>query len=483
MGNVTLLAGAASLPIVPPLGIDMLGFVNRTVSGQGYGQPMEAGAIVVECRGERTALLAVDMVLCPVETAEQIREKVASAIGCPKQAVLLNLNHSHALPEFPGDYKLGGEYAECTAEEYMFAEYVKSMVVSAARMAANRLEEAEMELGAARAEGISVNRRERTPEGNTKLGWNPEGICDDSVQTVCFRRPRDRSVIATAVNFACHPVIVGKNVPEYSSDYVGPLRDTVRRMLGGECIFLQGACGNILPLEAFCERKGKEIDFGMKVGMRAVESLMDPVDPAATVEKLDFGSVTPISLYRKQRKEISADEVVVSAAEAWVRFPLKSLPTREELTGELQRRLADMEALQGRPNARSLTNPMKYHADWARTMLRKLDEGSLSGHVDAPLQAIRIGNFAICAAPGEIFNEIGLAVKKNSMAKMTFYCGYSNGVLGYFPTAAEYPFGGYEPTVSHRGFSLPAPFAETCERLLTDTGSALVNRLFSTKES
>ena len=38
-----------------------------------------------------------------------------------------------------------------------------------------------------------------------------------------------------------------------------------------------------------------------------------------------------------------------------------------------------------------------------------------------------------------------MAVKERSPATVTLYVGYTNGLISYFPTAAEYPFGGYEP--------------------------------------
>ncbi len=72
-----------------------------------------------------------------------------------------------------------------------------------------------------------------------------------------------------------------------------------------------------------------------------------------------------------------------------------------------------------------------------------------------------------------------MAVKDKSPAKMTFYCGYSNGVVGYFSTAAEYPYGGYEPAISHRGYGLPSPYSPECEKLLVDKGIQLIEQLFS----
>ncbi|MBP1993827.1 hypothetical protein [Paenibacillus eucommiae] len=366
----------------------------------------------------------------------------------------------------------------------MFADYVVLMVASAVELTVSNLEAAEMGLGISEVEGISVNRRERTIDGSTILGWNPEDACDRSVQTVCFRR-KDQSVIATLVNFACHPVVLGKEISEYSSDFVGPLRKMVKKVLGGECLFLQGAAGNILPLEGFSETKGLEVEFGTKLAIKAIESIINPIEPEIVIEKHDFASTTPISVYRRKPMEttFSQSQPMISAKEEWVRFPFRSLPTRNELEAEVERREQEMTLLKENPYARNSTNTIKYHIDWAKAILKRMDEGSLKPYVDAPLQSIRIGNLGICAAPGGIFNEIGLAVKAHSKAKLTLYCGYSNGILGYFPTAQEYPHGGYEPNVSHRGYAMPAAFDPQCESILIEKGSILLNGLFDEDES
>jgi hypothetical protein len=61
-----------------------------------------------------------------------------------------------------------------------------------------------------------------------------------------------------------------------------------------------------------------------------------------------------------------------------------------------------------------------------------------------PLQAIRIGDFAICAIPFETFAEIGLDLKRRSPFPRTMVVGIANGYNGYLPTPAQHKLGGYE---------------------------------------
>ena len=60
------------------------------------------------------------------------------------------------------------------------------------------------------------------------------------------------------------------------------------------------------------------------------------------------------------------------------------------------------------------------------------------------LQAFRIGDLAITAAPVEIFVEIGLEIKEKSPFKTTFTTSLANGYNGYLPTPEHHKLGGYE---------------------------------------
>jgi hypothetical protein len=88
-----------------------------------------------------------------------------------------------------------------------------------------------------------------------------------------------------------------------------------------------------------------------------------------------------------------------------------------------------------------------------------------------------IGDVAVVGTPGEVFSEIGAAVRRRSPFPTTLFAGYCQGMLGYLATAAEHPYGGYEPAVSHRGYDHPAPFAPEAEELLVATASELLDDL------
>jgi hypothetical protein len=61
---------------------------------------------------------------------------------------------------------------------------------------------------------------------------------------------------------------------------------------------------------------------------------------------------------------------------------------------------------------------------------------------------VRINDTAIWSAPVEMFCEIAMHVREQSPFSHTMYFGYTNGWLGYLPTAKGFEEGGYEPRTS-----------------------------------
>jgi hypothetical protein len=66
--------------------------------------------------------------------------------------------------------------------------------------------------------------------------------------------------------------------------------------------------------------------------------------------------------------------------------------------------------------------------------------------IPAELHAIRFGAAALVTSPGEIFNEIGVAIRQASTIPNTIFAGYTNGSIGYVPVPEAYAEGGYEVT-------------------------------------
>lgn len=65
--------------------------------------------------------------------------------------------------------------------------------------------------------------------------------------------------------------------------------------------------------------------------------------------------------------------------------------------------------------------------------------------IGVPTTVIRVDEFTWVTFPGELFHEIGKAVKASTHSRYPFFIGYSNGSLGYLPTQQAHSEGGYEP--------------------------------------
>ncbi|MBQ3075033.1 MAG: hypothetical protein IJC26_03105 [Clostridia bacterium] len=66
-----------------------------------------------------------------------------------------------------------------------------------------------------------------------------------------------------------------------------------------------------------------------------------------------------------------------------------------------------------------------------------------------PLYTITVGDLAFCSIPGELHDSLGKELRETSPYKMTFLCGYSNGLNGYIPASFAFPNGGYEVGQTH----------------------------------
>ena len=117
-----------------------------------------------------------------------------------------------------------------------------------------------------------------------------------------------------------------------------------------------------------------------------------------------------------------------------------------------------------------METPCKPGIGWAPDLGRYLrTTNSGEKMVLLPIRFLRINDdIAIWSAPVELFCEIAMHIRSLSPFPYTFYFGYANGWLGYFPTKAEFPYGGYEPNTS--------PYTEQAEERPDTDGGELSAR-------
>lgn len=476
-------AGAAAGNIDPPLGLPMVGVVRRDqVAGERLG-PLEVTAAAFERDGLRVVICGVDTLGIQSPEVDELRERVAAATGAARAGILLNWNHTHHAP--PGGRSIHGSFGE--REEapgdasLRYIEQLHDAVVATCAAAFDRLEEASIRCGLGHAD-LAINRRQRDADGLVRrLGWHPEGLVDLSVPVLQSVR-RDGSAIATVAGYGAHTVTTGVDYLGYSPDYPGWLRESLRQLTGGECVYLQGAAGNVMPLVAFDGDCREPRRMGRRLALEAAHAIADrPGWPAELVET-GFGSASPLVLFRYA--PAAAEPPALAAVEQEVDFPLLPLPSAAEIASEYERCERELAEAEAAGASESELRILRYHGvNWARRTRAEIESGSPRTSARGAISALRIGDAAIVTGPGEVFTEIGLAVKERSPADVTFYAGYSNGCISYMPTASEYPLGGYEPSYGHKTYGLPAQVSPETERLLIETGVRLVTSLFPERDA
>jgi hypothetical protein len=86
-------------------------------------------------------------------------------------------------------------------------------------------------------------------------------------------------LVATLVNYACHPTTLAWQNTLISPDYVGALRETIERHTAAPCLFLQSASADLGPREGFvgdtaiADRNGRQLAFA---ALSTLEELPQP---------------------------------------------------------------------------------------------------------------------------------------------------------------------------------------------------------------
>ena len=238
--HAELLAGSASADITPPIGGRMYGYGARGANvSEGVHDPLYAKALVLENGDGRLAIVTLDWGTVTEENSERIKRLVKKETGI--ENVLCVASHSHSAPApdpaFPTKRKPYLREAE---------EKIAGAIAAAARSvvpARIRVGHGEVREG--------HNRRKVLPDGTVEMFWeNRERVPTSPVDYqlgVIRVESTSGETIATLVNFQCHPVVLGPENLLISADYPGVMRGLVEDALGGECLFLQGAAGDINP--------------------------------------------------------------------------------------------------------------------------------------------------------------------------------------------------------------------------------------------
>ncbi len=426
-----LSAGIARVVITPPVGISLTGFAGRPPS-TGVHDDLLATALVLTERtasgddtASRAALVALDVLgMYGDAIAPAIKAQVEAVTGIPAARVFLQCSHTHYGPVVSPEME-GGDSPQALAYREALPHHVAGVVAMAD--AARR----PVSLAAARGRvQVGINRRERRPDGRLVLGQHPGGALDSEVQVWRFDAAdgdavepgspagwvgRAPETVAVLLNYACHPVSLASQMRLITADFPGVARAALEQVTGGTALYVQGACGNINP-----SLMGPDWQHPRRLG----HALGGEAIRLALLARPIVG--TPL---RVAREAVDFPGLLPSSAQAG-RERVEALETEGE-------RLA---AQEGNAGARWWNQSRLAQSRRALAAL----EGGEPLVVRGELSVLRLGDAALACNPSELFCETGMAIKQASPFPWTAIAGYTDGAVGYVPTRAAYPEGGYE---------------------------------------
>lgn len=411
--------GLAEIEITPPIGYRMDGYFAERLS-TGTRDPLKARAIVFDQGATKTALVVADLIGVPEALTREVRALAAQKTGIPAASIAITATHTHTGPMFSGPRaRLFSEQAAARhgADPLASVNYpatLRDRLVEVIAAAYAGVSPASLEFVMAREDRVSFNRRFHMKDGTVR--FNPGALNPDIVRAAGPTDPDlpflliakgGRPVGALTV-FALHLDTVGGGT-EYSADYPGHLERELRRAFGDGFIsvFGLGTCGDINHLDVSGRRRLDAHSIGLQL--------------AADV------------LSARPRTAIAAPSL--DAASAVITLPLRRVSEASVAAAR-----ADMSKV-GTAALPFLTQV---------EIVSTLDLASRGPSLDVEVQVFRIApDLAVVLLPGEVFADLGLAIKRASPFTHTLVIELSNDSPAYIPTEKAFAEGSYE-TVNSR---------------------------------
>ena len=432
-----LRAATAQVVITPPTGTPMAGYYHPRAS-TGVHDDLHAKAIVLSQGATTLALIACDLIHVPEPIVEASRKLIESETGIPARNVMISATHAHTGPVIPGGTSrlvFGGKEADL-AQAYAAGLPVK--IARAVKLAIESLQPARIRAGSGNQAQLTFNRRFHMTDGT--VGWNPgkmnprivrpAGPIDPEVGVVSVDTASG-APLATHVNYALHLDTVGGL--EISADYPYTLAKTIAAVRPAMTVFTIGCAGNLNHIDVKSPKPQKGHEEAARIGTALGQEVIGVLKSLETVQPR------------------------IGLATAIVELPLA---THNPEDVEWARQTA---ATYGQPKPAPFLELVK--------AFRILDvEARAKRPLKAEVQAVRLGkDTALIALPGEIFTEIGLAIKQKSPFRQTIVIELSNGSIGYVPDRKAFGEGNYE--------AVSARCAPGSGELLVDAAIRLLNQL------
>ncbi len=450
MNNAKLSVGFARVDITPPLGSFMPGYYQDRRAKK-ILDPLQINMVAFS-DGKTKALVAqYDTEALSDSVADKMRDAIVKATGVERDAIILHASHTHDggfLAQNTGHGSNVQADARATEVDRLYVDLCVSRSADAAVEAIADLKPATLSCGRNVAKRISFVRRYLMKSGKVQTNPgtnNPDivravGTADETVQVL--RVDREGAKPICLINFQTHPDVVGGET--ITADWPGLTRKVFEAATMGEalCVVINGTEGdvnhcNVLPLPG--EENGLHRDFD------AADRGYDHARHMANVL-----ASSALSVWLKCAP-VAAGEIRFHVGN--VRVPANKAKDTDEKNLAWANEVWDLHA--AGKDAEISAKYGCYEMELTTEVARAGRIRNMAKHDDfhdLPITTIAIGpDLAFCGFPGEPFNDIGVAVRKDSPFKLTILSCLTNGSRGYFPFSDSYKQGGYESATSPFG--------------------------------
>jgi hypothetical protein len=408
--------------ITPALGSELAGFDARKGVATAVHDDLYARAVVLEAAGETVALVTLDLIGISQQTTDAVREAIGASTGIAARNVVLCATHTHC-----GPVTIKHFFNTVQPMDEAYLKELTAKTIAAIEEAYEHRTPATLRSSLVKVEGVAVNRR--TESGQP---------IDDVAGVLAIESPEGK-LRAVLVSYACHPTVLGPNTLDVTRDFPHYLDAELTKQLGDgvTVLYFNGTEG--------------DLSIGHKSFLSAV-GVIASFRTYAKAEEIG-GRLAHAVLAGLPRLSVEKPEIVVT--HAIVALPLKSY----ESYAAMQQKTIDAKQALDAANAalpEGVEPPFEVilkRQDFLFTRIEEYYASLLATHpeaktLDVEVSVIRLGDTALLFVPGEVFVEIGLAIRARSPFAKTMFFGLANDYIGYVPTIEQAKLVGYEVVAS-----------------------------------
>jgi hypothetical protein len=459
-----LRVGVAEADITPPKGFPVAGYYHERLA-TGTIDPLKARAIVLRTEQVQAAVVACDLTGIAADLTVEVRRRASARTKIPAEHIILTATHSHTAPDYMKDlYEYLGTRDGRAKAERPYAAKLVGGIVDAIADAHAHVEPVVLEAGSARQDTpVSFNRRFLMRDGSVRTWMSldqpdvlrPAGPIDPEMSLLLVRsaRGQPRGLLS---NFALHLDTVGGT--QWSADYPYYLEQAARKAFDPKLVFLfgNGCCGDINHVDPSKKERNKTDHIGQalaKTLQSGLPNLRRLEQPRLRVRR----ATVPVPLQEVTAEQVAQARPLLVDARAG-----KQIEFFELVRAYKAIMLDQLRNKTPHTKASEFINWGLSHT-WA----------GVGSELPVEVHALTLGSdTAIVFLPGEIFVELGLAIKHASPFKTTLVVELANcKETLYVPTRVACVGGGYEVINSALKPGSGEMLAEAAVRLLREIAS------------